>query len=139
MAWCIEKNDLGRKLSRLFYDYGFIKTWYKNKPTGWTLVSGIWSPIYIQLRPICSCRESRNLLELVGTAISGIIQNETPHVNKILGVAFAGIPISIATTMISGIPSCYTRKTNLEGQESREAKILGYGEHNLVEGDIDTE
>jgi orotate phosphoribosyltransferase len=136
MKWSDRKEMLGRKLSTLLYDNGLIKTWYKDNPRGWMLVSGLWSPFYIQLRPISSCPEARDLLKLVGTSVFEILRHEAANVNKLLGVAFAGIPISIATTLVSGIPSCYTRKTEFDGRVEFKTRFLDYGEHSMVEGEL---
>jgi len=122
--------------SELLYKHGLIKTWYKDKPSGWTLVSGLWSPFYVQLRPLSSCKDARYLLEFAGKSIWKIIQHEAPHVNKLLGIAFSGIPIALATTMVSGIPSCYTRKTDAQISYDLQKGVYGYGEHSLVEGEI---
>lgn len=125
---------LGRKLTKLMYENKLIRTWYRDKPSGWTLFSGLWSPFYIQLRHICSYANAVFLLEQIGTSVSKMIQEEASEVNKLLGVSFGGIPIAIATTMVSGIPSCLTRKTVVE--EKLESRIAQYGEHALVEGEI---
>jgi orotate phosphoribosyltransferase len=136
LKWTIEKDKLGRKFSKLLYKYGLIKTWYKDKPSGWTLVSGLWSPFYVQLRPLSSCKDARYLLEFAGKSIWKIIQHEAPHVTKLLGIAFSGIPIALATTMVSGIPSCYTRKIDVKISYDFQKGIYGYGEHSFVEGEI---
>jgi len=137
LRWSEEKEKLGRKLAILLYNAGVIKTWYRDKPSGWTLVSGIWSPFYIQLRPICSYDNAKYLLAYIGKAVYRTIQEEAPNVNKLLGVAFAGIPIAIATTMVSGIPSCYTRKDEGKDHLSHLKKaIASYGEHALIEGEL---
>jgi len=136
MNWAQEKNEIGKKLINELYEQRLIKTWYKDKPSGWTLASGIWSPFYIQLRPISSVNDAKKLLKLIGHSISRIILNETKGVSRLLGIAYAGIPIAISTTMISGIPSCYTRKIDLKDADFA-AKISSYGEHNFVEGFFD--
>ena len=51
MGWSEEKDQHGKEIIGMLYDQGMIRTWYRDKPEGWTLVSGIWSPFYIQLRP----------------------------------------------------------------------------------------
>ena len=137
MNWLAEKEKLGKELVVLLYEHGAIKTWYRDRATGWILVSRLWSPFYIQLRPLSSFEQSRFLLERIGLAIWKLIQRETPNVNKLLGVAFTGIPIAIATTMVSGIPSCYTRKVaGVESRKNLEKEIGKYGEHALVEGEL---
>lgn len=137
MSWEAEKEILGKEIIGMLYEQGMIKTWYRDKPEGWTLVSGIWSPFYIQLRPLSSYPNSKEILAKVGIAIGNLIENEAPYINKLVGVAAAGIPIAITATIHSGIPSCYTRK--LEGVRNvtdLENRIQAYGEHSLMEGEI---
>jgi orotate phosphoribosyltransferase len=137
MEWSEEKGNLGKKITQMLFSQGMIKTWYRDKPDGWVTVSGLWSPFYIQLRPLSSYANSREILQHVGTGMGKLIRHEAPHVNKLIGVAAAGIPIAVAITMQEGIPSCYTRK--LEGIKSIdefESRIHEYGEHALIEGEI---
>jgi len=140
MDWPEEKEQAGKEIIETLYGNGMIKTWYRDKPEGWTLVSGIWSPFYIQLRPIGSFSNSTYLLGSVGKVMGRMIINECPDVNKIVGVAAAGVPIATAITLKERIPMCYTRK--LEGVktvEQFEARIKEYGEHALVEGELNEE
>lgn len=137
MNWLEEKEQLGKEIIGMLYDRGMIKTWYRDKQDGWTLVSGIWSPFYIQLRPIGSYPNSQDILGKVGTVMGRIIKEEASDVNKIVGVAAAGVPIATAITLQEGIPMCYTRK--LEGVktvEQFETRIKEYGEHALLEGEL---
>ena len=138
MNWTSEKENLGRELTILLYENGMIKTWFRDNPEGWQLISGIWSPFYIQLRPLSSYPQSKIILARVGTAIGRMILEEISDANKLIGIASAGIPIAIAATIFSGIPSCYTRK--LEGVKTIEhfkKRLTQYGEHSLVEGLIE--
>jgi orotate phosphoribosyltransferase len=98
------------------------------------MVSGLWSPIYIQLR-VLSCYPE--LLKTVGHAMGKMIKEEAGQVDKLIGVAMAGIPIAAAISICEGIPSGFTRK--LEGVKTYEElanKIQEYGEHGLIEGDL---
>ncbi len=134
MAWPEEKDALGKRIVEALYRRGLIRTWYRDKPEGWTLVSGAWSPLYIQLRPVCSHPE---LLREVGEALGRLIHEEAPDVTKIVGVAMAGIPLAVAASLASGIPCLYTRK--LEGVRSADElteAIRRYGEHAMVEGEL---
>jgi uridine monophosphate synthetase len=122
----------GKEIIHSLYDCGMIKTWYKDKPEGWRLVSGIWSPFYIQLRPLSSYP---NVLRKVGHSLGKIIKNKIgPHA-KCIGMGMAGIPIAIAISITEGLPSGYTRK--LEGVKNIHdfRMVIGqYGDHSLVEG-----
>lgn len=124
-----EKEETGKRIINLLYESGMIKTWFKEKNEGWTLFSGLWSPVYINLRSIGSKPNSNIILKEVGLALGNIIKNDT-NANKIVGVSMAGIPLAVATTMCCNIPSCFTRKVDKDG------KVESYGEKDLIEGDI---
>jgi orotate phosphoribosyltransferase len=134
-------EDIAREITLLLYDNGMIRTWLKDKPEGWKLHSGIWSPFYIQLRNISSQPNSQEILHKIGHAMGRIIKDKMPKTSKIVGVAMAGIPVAVAVTMCTGIPSCYTRSI----MELRKLKDFDeimkklkktYGEPTLVEGKI---
>ena len=113
------------------YEQGLIKTWHRDRPEGWTLVSGLWSPFYINLRALPSCPR---LFMAVGERLGEMIL-ERCDVDSVMGIAMAGIPIASAVAVQYGIPMLYTRK--LQGVKSlevlREAAVQ-YGQHSLVEG-----
>lgn len=135
MSWQEEKENVGKELIRALYKQGMIKTWFRDNPQGWTLFSGMWSPLYIQLRPLSSYPE---LLKKVGYALGSLIKEECNAVNRIIGVATAGISIATAISLAANIPSCFTRK--LEGVRSLEdfnRFVKEYGEHSMIEGIIE--
>jgi len=87
-----------------------------------TLKSGIWSPYYIQLRILINYP---SLLFKIGEVLGFLITEEWNDVDKLVGVAYAGIPIVTATALATSIPCCYTRK-----------EIKEHGIPVLIEGEL---
>ncbi|MBY9005838.1 MAG: hypothetical protein KGD63_03685 [Candidatus Lokiarchaeota archaeon] len=135
MNWNEEKEKLGKEILGLLYDANMIDTWYKSRPEGWILFSGLWSPIYINLRNLGSFP---HILERIGYALGRLIKEESKEINRIVGIASAGVPIVTAISLAIKIPMCYTRK--IEGVKDLndfQEKISNYGQHKLVEGIIE--
>jgi orotate phosphoribosyltransferase len=134
MEWEEEKEKLGKEIIGMLYDAGMVKTWYRDRPKGWTLHSGLWSPVYVNLRMLGSYPE---VFAKVGYALGCVMKEECPEANKVVGIATAGVPISSAVGLKAGYPSGYTRK--IEGvktpEEFRE-KINQYGQHSMIEGEF---
>ena len=107
-------EKLGREFVKGLYKEGMIRTWYKDKPEGWKLASGIYSPFFISLRPISSVRSgSIELYRIAGEAVSIMLKSAgfvADGRHRIVGIAMAGIAIANAATLSTGIPSLYTRK-----------------------------
>lgn len=132
MDWNDEKDKLGKEILESLYDANMIDTWYKSRPEGWTLFSGLWSPLYINLRPLGSFP---SILKKIGTALGRLIQEECSVIDKIVGIASAGVPIATAISLENRIPMCYTRKLEgIKNINNIQEKISEYGQHNLVEG-----
>jgi len=113
------------------YKRGLIKT-IKDKPDGWKLVSGIWSPFYIQLRLLPM---HPDLLNEIGKLMGSKVKK---YGNKLLGIAMAGIPIATSISLNHEIPMCYTRKlAGVKDIREIEKYATQYGEHSLVEGEIE--
>lgn len=106
----------------------------RDKPEGWTLHSGLWSPFYIQLRILSSFPET---LQKVGLALGTLVKEEAPHINRLVGIAFAGIPIATAMSLSIGIPACHTRKmVGVRTEQELQEAISKYGQHSLLEGEV---
>ncbi len=137
MSWEVEKETLGREITRSLYDQRMIFTWYRDNPQGWTLVSGLWSPYYISLRPITSYPL---LYQKIGHVMGKTIEEEAGYradgSHRVVGVAMAGIPIANAITLLHGIPSCWTRKIDAKTEEEFDKRLGEYGKHAMVEGEI---
>ena len=127
--------DLKRSIMEDIYNNRMLLTSVRDRPGGWTLISGQWSPFYIQLRLLSSFPET---LRKVAEAMSIMIREEAPHVNRLVGVSFAGVPIATAITLESGIPSCHTRKlAGVRNEQDLKRLLKEYGQHALVEGVIE--
>jgi uridine monophosphate synthetase len=127
-------EDLKKNIMHDIYEKRMILTSVRDRSEGWTLHSGLWSPFYIQLRILSSFPET---LKLVGQALSILIKEDAPSVNRLVGVAFAGIPIATAVSLDSGIPACHTRKIlGVRTEEELYDAIGKYGQHSLMEGEV---
>jgi len=125
---------LKKNIMRDVYEKRMILTSIRDRFEGWTLHSGLWSPFYIQLRVLSSFPET---LKLVGNALSILIKEEAPSVNRLVGIAFAGIPIATAVSLESGIPACHTRKIlGVQNEKELYEAIGKYGQHSLMEGEV---
>ncbi|MCD6512519.1 MAG: hypothetical protein J7K61_02825 [Thermoplasmata archaeon] len=113
------------------YRRGLIRT-IRHKKEGWKLISGLWSPFYIQLRLLPS---HPDLMNSIGILLGEKIKN---YGNKLLGIAMAGVPIATSISIHHLIPLCYTRKiAGVKSMEQLENYTSQYGEHSLVEGEIE--
>ncbi len=116
------------------YENKMLLTSIRDKPEGWTLHSGLWSPFYIQLRILSSFPKT---LEKIGRALGALVKEEAPHINRLVGIAFAGIPIATAMSLSTGIPACHTRKIlGVKTEEELREAISKYGQHSLLEGEV---
>jgi len=140
-------DELGEEIINLLYDSGMIRT-FPDGPDegGWKLKNGTWSPFYLQMRPIFSKKNSKIMMEKIGGALTSIVNDRSPDTSKLVGVASAGVPISVVMSYMSGIPICYTRRiceVNSVGDLEKRCKEVGpnggipYGEHSLLEGQLD--
>lgn len=131
----IRIEDLKREIMTEIYRKRMILTSVRNRPEGWTLHSGKWSPFYIQLRNLCSFPST---LKKVGAALSTMIREEAPDVNRLVGIAFAGVPIATAVSLASGLPALHTRKIlGVRSEAELKEAISKYGQHSLIEGEIE--
>jgi len=125
---------LKKNIMQDIYENRMLLTSTRDKPEGWTLHSGLWSPFYIQLRILSSFPET---LQKVGLALGTLVKEEAPHINRLVGIAFAGIPIATAMSLSIGIPACHTRKMlGVRTEQELQEAISKYGQHSLLEGEV---
>lgn len=134
-------EEFNEALIEGIFDLGMIGTWYRNpkRSQGWLLKGGNWSPDYINLRPICSYKESYKILPIVGTAFSNLITENAPYVNKTLSIALAGVPLGVITVVMATgkYPMCMTRPLpNIKNMEDFSKMLETHGDRALVEGEI---
>ncbi len=134
MTWNKRKEELARRIVEMLYSNRMIRTFYRDKPEGWNLISGLYSPVYIQLRPLISFP---NVFRTVCEAMAEMVKEEAPGTTKIIGIAMAGVPLCAGMAVCGDISAGFTRK--IEGVKSVEAlrsTIQSYGEHSLLEGEL---
>jgi uridine monophosphate synthetase len=134
VSWKQEKQAAAREILALLYDRRMIRTFYRDKPEGWTLISGLYSPLYIQLRPLASYPE---VFSKVCGAMARLVREESPEITRVVGIAMAGVPVAAGMALAGNISAGFTRK--MEGVKSVEAfrtAIETYGEHALLEGEL---
>lgn len=146
----VERQERAKEILLDLYSYGFIETIF-NTPSekhkeGWTLKNGLWSPWYLNLRPLGSCPE---LVHDIAYVMNHLVRDSVPGLDQIMGIEMAGIPLVSAIAIANGpgcqlIPYSYTRP--LPGEKKPRTpdeakKILeemniefGYGGKELVEG-----
>ncbi|MGA2800343.1 MAG: hypothetical protein ABSE71_03375 [Candidatus Micrarchaeaceae archaeon] len=116
-----------------------ILTWYNDRPEGWRLVNGLWSPYYINMRLITT---SPKLYRKTGEGFCLMLDEEGYRADncRLVGVAMAGIPFANAVTLMAGIPSLYTRKLpeDVKTPVDLQRYIGSHGQHALVEGHFES-
>lgn len=133
-SWQQCRAELGRTLLDHLHRCGLFRTWLRDRPEGWELVSGVWSPFYIQARSVPSYPD---ILSFVGKALAQVVQNEVGACDCLVGLATAGIPLATAAALQLGIPLCYTRKlSGIRTMDDLTSRPKDYGDHAMVEGNF---
>lgn len=125
-------DSLKKEIMVDIYKNRMLLTSERDRPEGWRLVSGLWSPFYIQLRNLSSFPET---MRKVGEAMTIMIKEAAPAVDKLVGIAFSGIPIATAVSIESGLPACHTRKMlGVKTEADLQRALADYGQHSILEG-----
>ena len=123
---------LKKQIMQEIYQNRMLLTSVRDRPEGWTLISGQWSPFYIQLRLLSSFPGT---LKKIGIALRALLEDEAPDVTRVVGIAHAGVPIATALSLESGIPACHTRKiVGVRSEQDLAEALKEYGQHSLLEG-----
>jgi uridine monophosphate synthetase len=134
MSWNTEKEALGKEILKLLYENRMIRTFYRDRPEGWTLISGLYSPLYIQLRPLASYPQ---VFEKVCRALGRLVHEEAAGITRVIGIAMAGVPLAAGMAITGGMPAGFTRKIeNVKSATAFREAIARYGEHNMLEGEL---
>jgi len=139
------RDTLGKEIIKLLFDAGLIKFFPKDSEKGWTLHSEKWSPFYIQFRPIFSINNCVEIMDKIGDSLKSLMNDDIHGITKLVGVASAGVPISVILSYKSNIPLCYTRRvcsartldeleTILKSDDKCDLSENNYGEHSFLEG-----
>jgi orotate phosphoribosyltransferase len=136
VSWETRKAELAGEMLRRLYGAGVVRTWLRDKPDGWELMSGAWSPFYVNFRDAPADPE---LFRFLVDAGAELVREELPQATQLVGLAAAGVPFAAGFAYRLGLPMGYTRK--LPGVRRVEdlgegAAAESYGSHRLVEGDF---
>jgi orotate phosphoribosyltransferase len=136
VSWDDRKRELAGELIRRLYAAGVVRTWLRDQPAGWELMSGAWSPFYVNFRDAPADPE---LFRFLIDAGSELVREEVAQATQLVGLAAAGVPFAAGFAYELGLPLGYTRKlpgvrraADLDGGAAAES----YGSHRLVEGDF---
>lgn len=135
--WQAEKHEKGTQLLKGLLRTELLQTWYRNRSDGWEWISGRWAPIYTQIRYITSYPD---LLYLASDGLGKTLIHEAGYDqanHRVVGIDYAGRPLSDGITLIHGIPSLGTRKlAGIRTVDEVKEYISKYGAHSLVEGKV---
>jgi len=136
VSWDERKRELADELIRRLYGVGVIRTWLRDRPEGWELMSGAWSPFYVNFR---DAPASPELFRFLIDAGAELVRAEAPQATQLVGLAAAGVPFAAGFAYKLGLPMGYTRKlpgVRRAADLSDGAAAESYGSHRLVEGDF---
>lgn len=134
MSWDERKRELADELIRRLYGAGVIRTWLRDRPAGWELMSGAWSPFYVNFRDAPADPE---LFRFLVDAGAELVREELPQATQLVGLAAAGVPFAAGFAYRLGLPMGYTRKlpgVRRAAELTDGAAAESYGSHRLVEG-----
>lgn len=90
-------------LSREFFECGVVKIDFEK---GWTLKSGLWSPIYINFRVLQSYP---NTLKKVVQGFAELLEKDGVTTDLVAGIPLAALSLSLGLSMETGVPHVLPR------------------------------
>lgn len=122
------------KLFGELYERRMIKTWLRDRPEGWRLASGAWSPFYFMFREVPFYP---GLFEYCTQSLADVfneIKLET-RVDCLIGLASTGIPLGAALAHQLKVPFAFNRKiSGVRTVEELKQGTTKWGDHSMVEG-----
>lgn len=118
------------------YSRRLILTWMRDKPEGWELTSGAWSPFYFMFRHVPF---HPDLFEYSVGALTSLVEDIRKRcpIDALVGIASTGIPLAAGVALRTGLPLAYTRKVaGLRTIDDLMSSSTAWGQHSLVEGEF---
>ena len=122
------------QLTGELYRHGMIRTWLRDRPTGWELTSGAWSPFYYMFRDVPSFP---HLFKYSVDILARLAEDraKAARFDVLVGIASTGIPLAAGVALKLGVPLAVTRKmAGVRTRNDLEVAANAWGEHALVEG-----
>ena len=119
------------------YSRGLIRTWVRDRPSGWELASGKWSPFYFMFREVVS---HPDLFEYSVACLTTLVhrQQQLSQIGLLVGVATTGIPLAAGVALRTSIPLAFTRKVaGVRTLDDLRQTTSAWGDHALVEGRLE--
>lgn len=109
-----------------------IKTWLRDRPEGWVITSGDWSPFYFAFRDVPS--HPMLFAEATRLLATSMLKWEGEY-DRVIGVANTGIALTGAAANLLGVPMGFTRKIlGVRTSKDLVQATAAWGGHSLVEG-----
>lgn len=116
------------------YARGLLRTWLRDRPQGWELASGAWSPFYLMFREVPSLPPLFRYSVAALSDLVGRLRADLP-VDILVGIATTGIPLAAGVALQTSLPMAFTRKlAGVRKLEDLDAAGQAWGQHALVEG-----